>query len=431
MKAPLRYKLLFALCVMLLTSVVIEGACYLLLGTLGTEVDGAVRFTQNEVWQHHKSSLHVLDRDLFWRLKSGHSEAQVSINSLGFRGAEFQLPKPIGTYRIALLGDSITFGYRLAEKDSYAAQLALALRQSLPSTLEVVNAGTVGYTSWQGRILYEKVISGLAADVVVIMYGYNDHHSALISDRERNERKQLNFSLSLLERSATFRFIAKIRGADIPELRREPLARVSLTEFEENISELTRRAESDGAKVLVLTVPLRRSMPLIENFRALQFAAQSETVWSREADIVARELGSPLNGIIERHFFNAESWDELGVKAEDCSKILGLTQKFSTLPLPHYLAAACLREQGDNSQASKQTALWQALDSERATMQQYNERLRMLARELRITLVDMARLFEEQPGDEDLFLDVVHPSPAGHRLIARALADALRQIWGH
>ena len=62
-------------------------------------------------------------------------------------------------------------------------------------------------------------------------------------------------------------------------------------------------------------------------------------------------------------------------------------------------------------------------------MGQYNERVRTVARSLAVELVDLARQFEARPAPH-LFNDVVHPSAAGHALIAQALDATLRRLEG-
>lgn len=107
--------------------------------------------------------------------------ASVHVNSRGFRGKEFEVPKPEGTYRVFALGGSTTFGYYPAttsDATAYPAVLEGLLNQdkrhAAVSRYEVINAGVPGYslrTSLQnlaGRILY------LQPDMVIVYHLTND-----------------------------------------------------------------------------------------------------------------------------------------------------------------------------------------------------------------------------------------------------------------
>ena len=87
---------------------------------------------------------------------------EVSINSFGLRGRETTGKKPAGVRRIAVLGDSFTWGVGATDDELYTAQL----EQALPGT-EVLNFGVSGYGPVQYHLLTEKVLS-FEPDVVVI-----------------------------------------------------------------------------------------------------------------------------------------------------------------------------------------------------------------------------------------------------------------------
>src|SRR6185295_19417304 len=65
------------------------------------------------------------DARLYWRLRPNQDcftkvdRRPVHINAQGTRGPEFQVPKPAGTFRILSLGDSRTFGWGLADEETY------------------------------------------------------------------------------------------------------------------------------------------------------------------------------------------------------------------------------------------------------------------------------------------------------------------------
>jgi lysophospholipase L1-like esterase len=98
---------------------------------------------------------------------------QVNINALGLRGPEITRTPPPGRTRILALGDSMTFGFYLAEDQTWPARLEALLRRE-GRDVEVVNAGVGGWTiSAQTRFLEERGLA-LAPAHVVLAFCAND-----------------------------------------------------------------------------------------------------------------------------------------------------------------------------------------------------------------------------------------------------------------
>ncbi len=107
--------------------------------------------------------------------------ASIHVNSRGFRGKEFDMPKPAGVYRIFALGESTTFGYYptiTSDTHTYPAMLEFLLNETKPDPAvqryEVINAGMPGYsvrTSIQNlsaRILFFQ------PDMILVNHNVND-----------------------------------------------------------------------------------------------------------------------------------------------------------------------------------------------------------------------------------------------------------------
>ena len=97
----------------------------------------------------------------------------VSINSHGLRGPEFDVVKSPGKIRVLILGDSVVFGWGAPQNDIFALQLQHFFdRQGL--NIEIIPAG-VG--SWNTRTEYEY-LSSTAIDfqpnILVLMIVSND-----------------------------------------------------------------------------------------------------------------------------------------------------------------------------------------------------------------------------------------------------------------
>ena len=125
------------------------------------------------------------DPFLLWRMRPGYEfgEGFGPLNSRGFRGPEFVLEKPPATLRIACLGDSVTFGRPGA---SYPALLEKKLEEKLDRPVEAMNFGVPGYSSWQGMKLLPQVLDLYEPDMVIILFGWNDHWLAMgYSDKDQ------------------------------------------------------------------------------------------------------------------------------------------------------------------------------------------------------------------------------------------------------
>jgi len=414
-------KLLLAAVAFTLTLVVVEGGSRLALLALGEASPSGVRFMLDDVWQHEDNPFHEEDPLLMWRLVPGLSNEALRVNALGFRGDDVELPKPDDTFRIVVLGDSMTFGFGVFDDQTYAARLAGRL--SGEARVEVVNAGVTGYSSWQSRKYYETVVRRLDPDLVVAMFGYPDHHFAVESDREKYDRHEVHAAWNLVRKSGSYRMYRRIAGHEQPRLRREPVPRVGLAEFRENVLEIQQMAEDDGATALFMTVPLRQDVPFVENFRAVREGGG--TVWLRQLDFAISRLGPESSDPLASHFLGSRELGSFVHEPRHCDKIRSLSVEHPDFPIFHYLLAACYRSYGDLVQARGAMDECRRLDRERFEMEAYNEALRELAAASRIDLLDLARILPDRAGTADLFLDVAHPTPEGHDLIAEILSERL------
>lgn len=107
-----------------------------------------------------------------------YSAAGEQVNNLGYRDPDdLAIPKPDGTYRIAVLGGSTTFGLLLEAGEAYPARLENALRNDYGYThVEVVNAGVIGYDSWNSLVNLSFRVLELDPDMIIIYHAMNDMH---------------------------------------------------------------------------------------------------------------------------------------------------------------------------------------------------------------------------------------------------------------
>ena len=99
----------------------------------------------------------------------------ISINSYGFRGPEFEVQKPEGTYRVFVIGGSSTLGAGTADNATIPAHLERMYRESeLPFRVEVINAGIPGAQSYIEHMLVKDRILEMDPDLLIVYDGYND-----------------------------------------------------------------------------------------------------------------------------------------------------------------------------------------------------------------------------------------------------------------
>ena len=101
---------------------------------------------------------------------------RVEINSLGLRDRrEYRLEKPTGTFRILVLGDSVTFGHGSVYEHTYPYLAEQLLKQWRPDVRwEVWNAAEPGYNTSQELAQLYEVGPQFTPDLVIVGFYGND-----------------------------------------------------------------------------------------------------------------------------------------------------------------------------------------------------------------------------------------------------------------
>jgi lysophospholipase L1-like esterase len=101
--------------------------------------------------------------------------APVRVNDAGYRGPDRSLAKEAGVFRIALLGDSMTFGWAVREEEAFAARLERRLNEALPDARhEVLNFAMIGYNTAQEAEACTLDVLPYAPDLVLLGFFMND-----------------------------------------------------------------------------------------------------------------------------------------------------------------------------------------------------------------------------------------------------------------
>ena len=118
-------------------------------------------------------------------LRPGYASSFVNINSLGLRTPEVAIPKPAGTVRILLLGDSFTFGLRVRDDETFGRRLEEGLRGKYGTApVEVVSAGVLSYCPLLEYLQYRHHLHALEPDLVVLNFDMSDVQDHLAYSRD-------------------------------------------------------------------------------------------------------------------------------------------------------------------------------------------------------------------------------------------------------
>ena len=187
------------------------------------------------------------DPDLFWKPRPG----IMGHNSQGCSGPEFSLSAREGVFRIVCLGDSCThFG-----PDSYPAMLQSLLQKEAPGKFEVINAGVIGYTSFQGLALLKRRVISWSPDLVTVYFGWNDHWLARdFADTDQSNRVPSLLRLrNALDHSRTIQ-LAQLAYSQFTSPSR-PGMRVAIDDYRSNLREMFQACEAMWADMWLITAP--------------------------------------------------------------------------------------------------------------------------------------------------------------------------------
>ena len=143
------------------------------------------------------------------------AEVEYRVNAQGLRGRETTVEKPKGLRRVAVLGDSIAFGYWVAERDGFPSQLEAMLNATgAPGHVEVLNFGVPGYNLDQEIEALRARGLAFSPDLVVVAFCLNDleglfsYELGLVQDRAARKGSWLGrLREGLLGRSLLFSWI--------------------------------------------------------------------------------------------------------------------------------------------------------------------------------------------------------------------------------
>ena len=174
------------------------------------------------------------------------------------------MDKPDGTFRIMTLGCSTTFGWGVADAESYPGVLQSLISDGGYEHIEVINGGQPGYTSFQGMWLWEEVLKHYQPDLVLIGYVVQDARDAAYTDQSQ---AILEGDADFLKHNVLYKskvYLAmrnmlgkvQIRAKECDRQDQRCTKRVPIEDFAGNLRTLIDKVESVGATPVIFGYPL-------------------------------------------------------------------------------------------------------------------------------------------------------------------------------
>ncbi|MEX2650000.1 MAG: phosphopantetheine-binding protein [Alphaproteobacteria bacterium] len=278
------------------------------------------------------------------RLRPGARLRGASINSLGFRGPEIPVAKPVGMIRIAFLGSSTTFdSFASSNEAAWPHRAWVELSRRFPATrMDYVNAGVPTYKTRHMIATYRAHVARLDPDVVVI-WANDVTVDTVHQARARGIHDGVNYRKSSIARrwvtwkklelraTIAWRLCRPSRWPGV--LKIDPC---ELTDqFEGRLELLVRHCRAAGPLVVLLApfLNLRREQSLFWRLRAaktrvLQMPHLSVTgmidaseAYRRATVRVADQMGVTVLDLAEavpgdgRHYVDSSHFSDVGAEA--------------------------------------------------------------------------------------------------------------------
>lgn len=349
-------------------------------------------------------------------------------------GLNVAMPKPPGTYRIVVLGESAAQGYP-EPAFSMPRALEVLLEHDYPDAdVEVVNLGITAINSHVIREVAREA-ADLEPDLFVVYAGNNEVvgpfgpgtvfagfspnlatiRAAMAVKRWRSAQWIGGMLKGLGNRGGSWKGMQMFVEKAVPE--EDPRLPVVYEHFRENLNDVIDIARSADVPLVLSTVGanLRNCAPFVSQHRSALDPEHLDR-WQRafEAGCEAQAAGDCKNAIA--HFRKAAAADDGHAET-------------------HYRLAQCLLAEGDRDGADQHFRRACDADALRFRPDRHiNQAIRDLAarRGPDVRFVDgeaeFAAAGEHQIPGEDLFFEHVHMTFQGNYVLARALRQAVVEI---
>jgi len=251
---------------------------------------------------------------------AGQGAETAQINSLGFRGPDFEASKPPDTFRIITLGGSSTFGFHNSDTGTYPFQLQQRLLEPVNGLrIEVLNAGFPYYTTATIRSLLEEELVEFRPDLLTLYTAYNDASWPL----SLNPATRLVFWLQqhsiiylvMKETVLTDQRIYKIQGrvrkwfpSKVDTAKLDATVDAVADRYRENVEAIISMARDHDIAVVLIRQPMTTRIQN-SSFGDLTYKQEYEAVRNK---IAAGEFLSPFDIRMIIHYRLVEELDAIG-----------------------------------------------------------------------------------------------------------------------
>lgn len=179
-------------------------------------------------------------------------------NSLGYRGPEFKIEKPADTFRILMLGDSITFGWGVEDGQAFSYLLpSLMNNEYQGKKLEVINAGYYdGYSPDSYYVYLKNEGLKLKPDLVILnLFPWNDISDLKEMVWDKVDENKMPEKIVSTERVVRGGYHTEVSTSNwkfkLPILKNSHLAILAMENLEKNSPKLVSKIK----KMLKVRVP--------------------------------------------------------------------------------------------------------------------------------------------------------------------------------
>jgi len=360
-----------------------------------------------------------------------------------FSEQRFLKKKPLGAYRVFCMGGSTTYGRPYNHAASFAAWLEAFLTAADDSRdWEVINAGGISYASYRVAMLMEELIQ-YEPDLFIVYSGHNEFlerrtYQTMLDTpptvRNFHSRLLGTRTFSLIQhmiRQANRTPNVGVEGRDLlpaevdaildhtvgPEsyTRDDELKQRVLHHYRYSLERMLAIARSSGAGAILLTPASNtRDFPPFKSEHRADLDPVDRDLWLAHLHVAGEAFE-------EERFEEALSALDQAAEIDDRHARLHFLRGRGLLRLDRYEEA----KEAFTRARDEDVCPLRALTPMRKTVLE-------IADLHDVPVIDYAGMMEQRaqygiPGDE-LFLDHVHPTIDGHRLLALAIFDELQSI---
>ncbi len=359
-----------------------------------------------------------------------------------FNAQRFPRQKPDGVFRIFCLGGSTTYGRPYDDTTSFCGWLRELLPVADPSRRwEVINAGGISYASYRIAVLAEE-LAAYQPDLFIVYSGHNEFLERRTYSGLIEMPRAVRGLSSLASRSRTFTVVRSLvapRRERVGDERRELLAgeveaildntvgpasyerddawrEQVLAHFGFNVARIVDIARAAGSRVL-----------LVAPASNLGDCSPFKSVYRDDLDGGTRRRLDALLG---------EARESLGESGDAAAALQAADAVLAVDPRhagASYLRGRALEALGRAREALE--AYRRARDEDVCPLRAPSEArtiVETIARDRRVPLVDFAEIVASRSrdgiADDTLFLDHVHPTIEGNRVLGVALVDELARL---